>query len=199
MTHFLRTSSAVTLTSACIAVLSPSNAFAKVRVCQEQEQHYEQIKEAAGPPELNAALSAAADKGCLNLARRLLGDGASLASRRIIFRVGSSLAVRSSPAAVSSRTPRLIRRVISNSWAISSRAKRLASSTMTVRTPLPSISIQQGGEARACLDRVGTGDGCIIELIDDRQPGAIGEALDGLALPFLAVLILADVGCRGGS
>ena len=26
-----------------------------------------------------------------------------------------------------------------NSWAISSRAKRLASSTMTVRTPLPSI------------------------------------------------------------
>ena len=139
LTHFLRTSSAVTLTSACIAVLSPSNAFAKVRVCQEQEQHYEQIKEAAGPPELNAALSAAADKGCLNLARRLLGDGASLASRRIIFRVGSSLAVRSSPAAVSSRTPRLIRRVISNSWAISSRAKRLASSTMTVRTPLPSI------------------------------------------------------------
>jgi uncharacterized protein len=81
LTHFLRTSSAVTLTSACIALLSPSNAFAKVRVCQEQEQHYEQIKEAAGAPELNAALSAAADKGCLNLARRLLGDGASLASR----------------------------------------------------------------------------------------------------------------------
>ena len=52
-----------------------------------------------------------------------------------IIRVGSSLAVKSSPEAVSSRTPRLIRRVIPNPWAISSRANRLASSTMTTRTP----------------------------------------------------------------
>jgi hypothetical protein len=58
---------------------------------------------------------------------------------RIIFRVGSSLAVKSSPEAVSSRTPRLIRRVMPNSWAISSRANRFASSTRTVHTPLPSI------------------------------------------------------------
>ena len=43
------------------------------------------------------------------------------------------------PEAVSSRTPRLIRRVMPNSWAISSRAKRLASSTRTVLTPLPSM------------------------------------------------------------
>ena len=58
---------------------------------------------------------------------------------RIIVRLGSSLAVRSSPDAVSSRTSRLISRVMPNSCTINSRAKRLASSMMTVRTPLPSM------------------------------------------------------------
>ncbi len=67
--------------SAVYAVLVPDSALAKARVCQEQEQHYEQIKSSAGPLEINAALSAAADKDCVDLARRLLDDGASLGSR----------------------------------------------------------------------------------------------------------------------
>src|SRR4029078_2900714 len=55
------------------------------------------------------------------------------------LRVGSSLAVRSSPEAVSSRTPRLIRRVMPNSWAISSRANRLAASHKPLRIPTPQV------------------------------------------------------------
>lgn len=81
MTHFLSASSTVALTAACIGLLAPNSASAKVRVCQEQEQHYEQIKYGAGPLEINAALSAAADKGCIDVARRLLDDGAALGSR----------------------------------------------------------------------------------------------------------------------
>ena len=49
--------------------------------------------------------------------------------------------------------------------------------------------IQKGGEARPCLDRVRTGDRRIIELIDDAVAGALGEALDGVALAFLAILV----------
>ena len=56
--------------------------------------------------------------------------------------------------------------------------------------------IQKGGEARPCLDRVRTGDRRIIELIDDAVAGALGEALDGVALAFLAILVRADVGRR---
>ena len=44
--------------------------------------------------------------------------------------------------------------------------------------------IQQGREARACLDRVGTGDGGVIELFDDRETGPLGEALDGVRWRF---------------
>jgi ankyrin repeat protein len=62
-------------------MIATTGAVANARVCQEQEQRYEQIKSGAGPVEINAALSAAADKGCLNLARHLLDDGASLSSR----------------------------------------------------------------------------------------------------------------------
>jgi ankyrin repeat protein len=69
------------LSSIIFCCLLCNSAFANSRICQEQEQHYEQIKAAAGPVEINAALAAAADKGCINLARRLLDDGASLASR----------------------------------------------------------------------------------------------------------------------
>lgn len=49
-----------------------------------------------------------------------------------------ALWVRSSPAAVSSRTPRLMSSEMPSSWAINWRAKRLASSTVTMRAPLPS-------------------------------------------------------------
>jgi uncharacterized protein len=69
------------LGSAFCMIVTTNGAVAGVRVCQEQAEHYDQIKASAGPLEVNAALSASADKGCLKLARRLLDDGASLGSR----------------------------------------------------------------------------------------------------------------------
>jgi len=65
----------------CGLLSSSGTALARARVCQEQEQRYEQIKSSADTLEINAALAATADKGCVDLARRLLDDGASLASR----------------------------------------------------------------------------------------------------------------------
>ena len=56
------------------ASISPAPA-AKLRVCQTQEQTYEQIKPTATTLEVNAALFSAADKRCVALARRLLADG----------------------------------------------------------------------------------------------------------------------------
>ena len=58
-------------------------------------------------------------------------------------------------------------------------------------------AVKERREARACLDGVGPGDGGVIELFDDGEPGALGEALDGLALAFLTVLVGADVGPSG--
>ena len=60
--------------------LAPADA-AKVRICQTKEQSYEQIKPTATTLEVNAALFSAADMRCDALARRLLGDGASLQAR----------------------------------------------------------------------------------------------------------------------
>ena len=57
-------------------------------------------------------------------------------------------------------------------------------------------SAKSGREARACLDRVGTGDRRIIELGDDLEAAPLGEALNGMTLAFLAVLVGADVGRR---
>jgi ankyrin repeat protein len=81
LTGILRSQAAAVLGSAFCIFAATNAAVAKVRVCQEQDQHYDQIKASAGPLESNAALSAAADKGCMTLARRLLDDGASLGSR----------------------------------------------------------------------------------------------------------------------
>ncbi len=81
MPHGLRTSVYSLLVASFCCLTFAGAAFANVRVCQEQEQRYIQIKQAAGPLEMNAALVAAADKGCIELARRLLDDGASLSSR----------------------------------------------------------------------------------------------------------------------
>ena len=47
--------------------------------------------------------------------------------------------VRSSPEAVTTRTPRTCIARTPSSWAITERAKRLASSAITTRTPLPAI------------------------------------------------------------
>jgi len=81
VSHGLRTSALALLTALLCCATCGSAVLANVRVCQQQEQRYMQIKQAAGPLEVNAALAAAADKGCIDLARRLLDDGASLASR----------------------------------------------------------------------------------------------------------------------
>src|SRR5689334_8966484 len=49
--------------------------------CRELERQFTPTEAAAGPLELNVALVASADKGCLTLARRLLAAGASLSAR----------------------------------------------------------------------------------------------------------------------
>lgn len=58
-----------------------SAATANVRVCQDLEQKHEQIKPTATTLEVNAALFSAAEKGCIDLTRKLLADGASLQAR----------------------------------------------------------------------------------------------------------------------
>ena len=51
------------------------------KVCRSQEQRYEQIERQASSIEINLALFSAADKGCLDLAKHLLEEGASVESR----------------------------------------------------------------------------------------------------------------------
>jgi ankyrin repeat protein len=75
-------------------------AHANVRVCQEQEQAYEQIEKSAGPIEINTALWTAADKGCLALARRLLEAGASLEARDGMGRMALARAARAGHAEI---------------------------------------------------------------------------------------------------
>lgn len=79
--QFLSLSMAAVSCALVFGLFFPTGGFAKVRICQELEQNYEQIRSSADTLQINAALGAAADKGCLSLARRLLDDGASLASR----------------------------------------------------------------------------------------------------------------------
>lgn len=94
MSRTVHLSAAAVLGFVASTIAAPNGALANVRVCQEQAQHYEQIKTGAGPLELNAALSAAADKGCIDLARRLLDDGASLGSRDRLGRMPLTHAAR---------------------------------------------------------------------------------------------------------
>jgi ankyrin repeat protein len=75
-------------------------AAAKVRVCQSQEQAYEQIKPAATTLEVNASLFSAADKGCTALAQRLLADGASLQARDRLGAMPLSRAAKSGEAEI---------------------------------------------------------------------------------------------------
>lgn len=82
---------------------------------------------------------------------------------------------------------------------MSSRAKRLASSTMTVLTPVALNSIQQGGEARPALDGISSRYSRVIELAHQYEPGTFGKTFDGGPLPLVAVFIGPDVGCGGGS
>ena len=56
-------------------------AHANIKICQGIEQSYEQIERGASTVEINELLFTAADKGCQDLAKRLLEAGASLEAR----------------------------------------------------------------------------------------------------------------------
>src|SRR5262249_14940630 len=84
-----------------------------------------------------------------------------------------------------------------SSWAISSRAKRLASSTITTRTPLPSILSSSAFEAWPCLNRIRAAHGGVVKrLADELEAIALGKAGDCLALAFFAVLVGAAIAGR---
>ncbi|HET9572759.1 MAG TPA: ankyrin repeat domain-containing protein, partial [Methyloceanibacter sp.] len=74
----LAASGAVLLASIAFAT---SSALANAKVCRSQEQRFEQIERDPTSIEVNAALFSAADKGCTDLARKLLELGASLDAR----------------------------------------------------------------------------------------------------------------------
>ena len=67
--------------ASCFVVLTAGSALASQKVCRSQEQQYAQIKRSATPLEVNASLFSAATKGCEDLAKQLLDDGASLEAR----------------------------------------------------------------------------------------------------------------------
>ncbi len=74
----LAASGAVLVASIAFAA---SPALANAKVCRSQEQRFEQIERDPTSIEINAALFSAADKGCTDLARKLLDTGASLDAR----------------------------------------------------------------------------------------------------------------------
>jgi ankyrin repeat protein len=66
----------------CCLVASAPGAHANIKICQGIEQSYEQIARGASTVEINDLLFKATDKGCQDLARRLLLEaGASLEAR----------------------------------------------------------------------------------------------------------------------
>ncbi|MGE5261546.1 MAG: ankyrin repeat domain-containing protein, partial [Actinomycetota bacterium] len=71
----------IVLVAGLLSLASAAPAFANAKVCRSQEQRYEQIERGATTLEINAALFSAADKGCIDLARKLLDLGASLDAR----------------------------------------------------------------------------------------------------------------------
>jgi ankyrin repeat protein len=80
MSAFFPRASAI-LVAGLLFLASVAPVFANAKVCRSQEQRYEQIERGATTLEINAALFAAADKGCIELAKRLLDAGASLDAR----------------------------------------------------------------------------------------------------------------------
>src|SRR5689334_25416446 len=87
----LAASGAVLLASIAFAT---SSALANAKVCRSQEQRFEQIERDPTSIEVNAALFSAADKGCTDLARKLLELGASRSEER---RVGKECRSRWAP------------------------------------------------------------------------------------------------------
>ena len=87
---------------------------------------------------------------------------------------------------------------MSRRWPISatkaSRAKREAVSTMMVVTPLAAMrAARRLSEARPCVKRVCAADSCVVELLDDLEARALGEALDGALPARKRVLVRPDV------
>ena len=68
-------------TAASFAAVLPAEGHANQKVCRSLDQRYEQIEKEATTVEVNATLFTAAEKGCIDLARRLLEKGASLEAR----------------------------------------------------------------------------------------------------------------------
>lgn len=75
-----RVAAALIIALSCLAVL-PSDTFANVKVCRGMEQRYEQIERGASTVEVNSMLFSAAEKGCIDLVKVLLSEGASLEAR----------------------------------------------------------------------------------------------------------------------
>jgi len=113
---------------------------------------------------------------------------------RIMTREGSLVSVRSSPLAVSTLTFRLIGKSTPSSWATRSRANRLASSTTTVWTPLPSMRSSRAEKPGRYFNRVCAAHGRVVEPIDDFQ--ASRKSLDSHPLALLAVLVCPDLRLR---
>ena len=76
----LRLTAVLAASLPCLASF-PAATLANVKVCRSLEQRYEQIERGASSIEINSMLFSAADKGCLDLAKRLLAAGASLEAR----------------------------------------------------------------------------------------------------------------------
>jgi ankyrin repeat protein len=69
---------------ACVSLglaFASFGALANQKVCRSLDQRHEQIERGASSIEVNAMLFSAADKGCKELAQRLLDNGASLEAR----------------------------------------------------------------------------------------------------------------------
>lgn len=77
-----------------------------------------------------------------------------------------------------------------------SRANRLASSTTTVWTPLPSMRSSRAEKPGRYFNRVCAAHGRVVEPIDDFQASQFRKSLDSHPLALLAVLVCPDVRLR---
>jgi hypothetical protein len=57
-------------------------------------------------------------------------------------------------------------------------------------------AIEESEKAWPRLDRIGAGDGRVIVGIDNLKARVLGVGVDGVALPLVAALVRANVGCR---
>ena len=110
------------------------------------------------------------------------------ATWRIILRPRSSLSVRSSPDAVTSRTPRLASSAMPQ--LLHDQVARKAAGILDEDNADAIVldAVEQPGEAPSALDGVGTTDRVVIPVfVGDFEAGSLGEGLDGGPLPALRV------------